>query len=152
MKVVSSPKLRALQTAQIIAERLGTTVNSDSRLRERNLGPFDNLTRQRLAALRAEGGHEFVDITQDWERVSGVEQDRVVAERALRCADLRPSLDHCTVLVTHAGVAKSIFHNLFSISPDRQAVLKIRNGGAIALTFRDDCVAFEGLFNPRVQA
>lgn len=151
IEVLSSPKLRAVGTAEIIASRVGAaSLRKEPRLLERRLGIFDHEERDNLERMRIQAGHAFRDVTQDWAGVEGVEQDAEVAARALSCVDLSPDVQQIVVLVTHAGVAKSVFHELFAVSPSRQGVLKIRNGGALALSFRHDCVAFEALFNPRV--
>lgn len=148
--ILTSPKLRALQTASVIAECAGKSAQADDRLLERRLGPYDGLEQIALRRVREDRGHSFRDITQDWSGIAEVEQDSAVAERALAATDIDFNKNQRVILVTHAGVIKSVFHTIFSIAPIRQGILKIRNGGAMVLAFRADGIAIEALFNPRI--
>ncbi|CAM3581706.1 histidine phosphatase family protein [Stackebrandtia soli] len=80
--VVSSDLSRALETATVVANRLGVGVRIDERLRERAYGPWEGLTR---AEIEAKYPDEFVA----WQRrepveLPGIEDRDVVAERGGR--------------------------------------------------------------------
>ena len=148
--VLTSPLVRAKQTAEIVAIPLGLDVNVDGRLREREVRDYEGLSIIGLGRLREAAGHRFKDPTQDWDTVPSVESDRKIFHRflgAIKAIDARQR--ERVLAVTHAGVAKSVFHEVFGVSPNRSCVLKVRNGGVLLLDRKaDDNWTFLGLWNP----
>ena len=92
-RIVSSDAVRALSTAEIIAERLGLPITSTPLLRERHWGVFEGGHRDLAKAADAALEHH--------EPVEGGESREDVRRRLL---ELLPELDAVpTVLVTHGG-------------------------------------------------
>jgi probable phosphoglycerate mutase len=149
LELISSPKLRARQTAEELSSSLGVPIRIEAGLVERHLADFDGMAVTELDTHRRALGHSFRDPTQDWSGVDSVEQDDHVCRRALKAIGVSPEpAANSKVAVTHAGVIKSIFHIIFSAAPGREGILKIRNGGALVLVRRHDTWAFEALLNP----
>ncbi|MEP6992239.1 MAG: histidine phosphatase family protein [bacterium] len=99
-QVISSPLLRARESAAIAAEVLGTTVRVDARLAERGFGELELSTDQHYervwAADRADPAHEA------W----GVESTAAILARvAPLLAELQADADGAYVLCTHGDVA-----------------------------------------------
>lgn len=100
--IISSPLIRAKQTAHIIAEALGADVIIDDRLREQNLGIYEGVLRtnekyrsaKRNFACRYPGGESALD----------------VAHRAYSLLDeIKAAYKHKTVLlVGHGSVCRLI--------------------------------------------
>lgn len=146
--ILSSPKLRARQTASIISAELSMNFSIDERLIERDLGKYDGLSVDDLQTIRKNNANSYVDITQDWGNTSGVEQDLTIYTRVHKIiAEKDPSKN--ILLITHAGVIKSFFHTIFSINEKRTGVLKIRNSGVMVFYRNFHSFSFESLINPR---
>lgn len=103
--LVSSDAMRAVQTAEPIAEITGVEVLVDQRLRERSLGHWEGLTRDEVA-------HRYPDEYADWiagRDVSrrGGETRKQVAARALAAFSDLPDVA-TAVLVTHSATAMAL--------------------------------------------
>ena len=132
--ILSSPYLRALQTARIVAERLpdGVAIFADERLREKDLGSLDRLThrgwaerypeqaeaRARLGKFyfRAPGGESWCDVIL---RVRSVAE-----ELQVRYADHRP------LLVAHQVVVLCLRYVIERL--DEAAILRIDAAAELA--------------------
>jgi broad specificity phosphatase PhoE len=135
--VYSSAARRASETARIIADHLAVQVIISNDLRERCYGPYEGLTRQELLALRAARGCSSPDPTQDWFGIPEVESDENVWKRVAPVIDGIISSGKKSLVVTHAGVIKSVLYSILSIPPKRMLAFKIPNGSM--LSFR--CIA-----------
>jgi len=149
-EIVSSPKRRAIETAEALSDAFNLPIRVEEQLRERSLSDFDNMEIRDLEARRRALQHMFRDVTQDWAGVETVEQDSDVSARALAAIDVSYHVDNTKIAVTHAGVIKSVFHTIFAIPPHRDGVLKVRNGGVLILRRARDFWALETLINPVV--
>jgi broad specificity phosphatase PhoE len=103
--LVSSDAVRAVQTAQPIAEVTGLEIVVDARLRERSLGHWEGLTRDEVA-------HRYPDEYADWiagRDVSrrGGETRAQVATRALAAVTDLPDAS-TAVVVTHSATAMAL--------------------------------------------
>lgn len=107
----SSDLGRALQTATIIADRLGLAIHEDQRLRERHLGTLQGLTRRELSERYPEDAAAFSAGDPDFVIPDG-ESIRQQYERCVRCAE--------DIAVRHPG----------------QRVLVVAHGGVLASFFR----------------
>lgn len=106
----SSDLGRALQTATIIADKLGLMIHQDQRLRERHLGTMQGFTRQEHAERYPEDAAAFSAGDPDFV-IPGGESIRQQYERSVRCAeDLATRHPGQRVLVVaHGGVLTSFF-------------------------------------------
>lgn len=78
--VYCSDLVRARQTAERVAKRVGLTITADERLRERNLGPLEG--KNRFEVQEMFGGADLQSI--DWDNLPGVESRHHLQLRALR--------------------------------------------------------------------
>lgn len=133
-RVHASQLSRALETAQIIAARLGAPApNVDPRLRERGYGAFEGLTReecaerfpgvweQYLADRRAvpPGAEPQAQVT---ERITAAMTE--IATEAGRQSDSGPIL-----VISHGGVIRSFIHATIGVVPpplENAAIFKLR--------------------------
>jgi broad specificity phosphatase PhoE len=79
-RIISSPLSRALETAQIIADRVGASVESDARLTELDYGDWEGLTVEEIDR-RFPGERELYDADPSIHRVGGGENGLQVAAR-----------------------------------------------------------------------
>ena len=115
-RIVSSPLLRARQTAEPIAEAFGLEIETDERLTEQELGIFAGLTYAELEE-RKDYMH---DRTQRWDWVpGGGESYRMIAERLEPFFQSLESAEGENILfVTHAVTLRLIKATLEQTLPD----------------------------------
>lgn len=110
----SSDLLRAMQTAQAVAEPLGLDVIAEPRLREIDLGEWQGLTREEAAAWDSANWARYA---ADWRNVpvpSG-ESRHAVGERARAAFDdlAAQHADARIGLVSHGGTLGMLLESLF---------------------------------------
>ena len=130
--IYTSPQAKAIETARVISNTVNVRLGIRSELVERDYGPYEGMSREQLIEKRRTDGLCIDDPTQDWYGVTDVESDESVWRR------VRPLLeasynDKDILLVTHAGVVKSVLHSIFEIPHHKRNCFKIRNGTLIVL-------------------
>jgi glucosyl-3-phosphoglycerate phosphatase len=111
--LVSSDAARALQTAEIVGDVVALPVVKEPRLRERNLGHWEGLTREEVA-------ERYPDEYADWmagldvSRRGGETRDEVAERASAAWAEL--PLAGTTVLVTHSATAMALTNSLLGIA------------------------------------
>jgi len=118
--VVSSSRIRALETARAIAERHGLDVRADPALQELDFGELEGRTYDEIAA-------SLPDLYAEWMtsptrvRFPGGECYADLARRARRAVEaLRGELSGRTVVVvTHGGIVRSVLADALGIPDDR---------------------------------
>jgi broad specificity phosphatase PhoE len=117
--LISSDLQRAQDTAAKIASLTGLTLTIDKRLRERNLGHWEGLTRDEVQARYPD---EFADwlAGRDVTRRGG-ESRQEVAERALSLVESLPQVE-LAVLVSHGATAMCLTAALLGL-PQTPTVL-----------------------------
>ena len=123
----SSDLGRALRTAEIIAGRLSLDIQVDPRLRERQLGVMEGLTRQEFAARFPQDAAQFNSGDPDY-AVPGGESARQRHGRCVACAEdlARRHAGKRLLLVGHGGTLCSFFYkatNTALTEPRRFSVL-----------------------------
>ena len=108
----SSDLGRAVQTAVVIAERLGLEIVTDVRLRERNLGVMQGLTMEQFQQRCPREYELFRQGNPDYCIPEG-ESARQRCERAVACGDelARRHAGQRVLIVTHGGVLQSFFRH-----------------------------------------
>lgn len=152
-RVVSSPLLRAVTTAERIARAMGHDLELDPDLAEYDIGEGAGLTavelRERfpeMATARA-GGKRFL---------FPAEEGREVFHRRLTAAlDRFGTLEGTTVAVAHGGVISAMCHMVVGLDLDRPGVFMVGNcslteitrdrGGRLVLTHHNDMCHLEGI-------
>jgi len=113
----SSDLGRAQATAQYIADKSGAKIETDIRLRERNMGIFQGLT---IAEMR----RKYADIRREYEQRSssyiipmGESADQR-QQRALECFEefAGKHIGKTIVIVTHGGVLGGILQHILRVS------------------------------------
>lgn len=131
-RIVTSPFVRAVQTAEIVRDALGVPRALDKRLREKELGSLNRLTR---AGVRARFPHEVEQRTQlgkFYDRPPGGES---WCDVALRVRSLFDHLrlfhpDERVLIVAHQVVVLCARYILESLT--EAALLEIDRGGDVA--------------------
>jgi alpha-ribazole phosphatase/probable phosphoglycerate mutase len=119
-RVVSSPRVRAVDTAVAIAEPHGLNVDVDDALREIDFGELEGRTYDEIAA-------ELPDLYAAWMtapttvRFPGGECYADLEARAIGAVSaLRRAYDERTVVVvTHGGVVRAVVADVLGIPPER---------------------------------
>jgi broad specificity phosphatase PhoE len=117
--LVSSPLGRAVETATIVAARLGLSFTTDARLREISLGAWDGLSRAEIAErfptpLQRATRYDWYFRSPDGESFEAA---------AARLSDWLNSLATPTIAVTH-GLASRMLRGLYG-DLDREAALSL---------------------------
>jgi len=109
----SSDLGRALQTADIIAEKLSLDIHTDSRLRERHLGIMQGLTKKEFAEKYPEEAAQFDTGDPDY-ILPGGESARQRTNRCFDCAEglAMSNAGKRILLVGHGGVLMSLFYKV----------------------------------------
>jgi glucosyl-3-phosphoglycerate phosphatase len=111
--LVTSDAARALQTAEIVGDVVALPVVKEPRLRERNLGHWEGLTREEVA-------ERYPDEYADWmagldvSRRGGETRDQVAERASAAWAELPVAAT--TVLVTHSATAMALTNSLLGIA------------------------------------
>jgi broad specificity phosphatase PhoE len=156
--VISSPYLRAAETARRAVERLGVDVEYDERLRERDLGVLDGLTGTGIRARHPEEAERRHKLGKFYYQPPCGESwaDVVLRARSL-LADLRHGYDDARVyLFTHQAVIMSFRYALEGLSeeeilqvdrdvqiPNASVTTYQREGGHLELVTFADTVAVD---------
>ncbi|RSX56109.1 phosphoglycerate mutase [Bifidobacterium dolichotidis] len=142
MQVYSSDLLRAQQTAHAFADILGLDVQTDTRLRERDFGQWEGMTRAEIA-------EKFPEAYESWRRheggeeAYGVESRHAVGERGARaiCSLVahanatHADLDGTLFIVSHGSWINATVQTLIGIDVDDLSILSgMRNAFWTTLT------------------
>ncbi|MBN1765208.1 MAG: histidine phosphatase family protein [Sedimentisphaerales bacterium] len=101
---------RAIQTARIIAERLGLNIHTDKRLRERNLGILEGLTLDDIQQQHPKIYESYTSHDPDYIIPHG-ESTRQRFERGIRCVEELAARHpgEKILIITHGGILNSFF-------------------------------------------
>lgn len=112
-RIISSDLRRAHETARIIAEILGLTVEYDRRLRECSFGVLEGKTREEIEAIANErwpDDHE----PYDFSRFGGERRDDVLRRHLALTGELFLKSPDATVLLLGHGRGLTTFFNIFT--------------------------------------
>ena len=128
--IVASPMLRARQTAEPAAQRLGLPVAFDDDFRERDFGVFDGLTEAEAAQRYPELAARNAAYRWD-DEPPGAESTRAVVDRVARGLQrLREQHQGRTVLLVSHGFVVRCLRHLIDCVPEADffAAARIPNG------------------------
>ena len=110
--IYSSDLKRAVDTANIIAQKLDVQVNIDPRLRERNMGEMEGLTHEMYGEIAPDQLKQYLTFDPQWP-IPGGESLIQRSERCISAAnDICSKHPGQTILfVAHGGVLSSFFHH-----------------------------------------
>ena len=137
-EIISSPLLRAVQTADILAEKRGGAITRDPRLSDFRVGKWESLSYDEVAAredyqkFNADPLHEKLPSGEGLPQI----RDRAVGaiDQALRDAPTGESI----AAVTHAGIARVILAHYLGLDLAGYHRLELLPGSISVLSFRDD--------------
>lgn len=131
----SSDLGRALQTAAVIAERLGLQARPEARLRERHLGILQGLTMEEFRQRHPAEHAAFQQQDIDW-AIPGGESIRQRHERSVAgAAELAERhAGQAVAIVTHGGVLESLMRHALGLRPDTPRRFSLFNAGINTFT------------------
>ncbi len=134
----SSDLARAAQTAQLIADATGHAIAFDQRLRERDLGVFEGLTKAEIAVQFAQEFDQYENGGLDYVIPQG-ESIRQRFERSILCLDeiAAKHRGERIVVVTHGGVLNGVLRQSLQVPLEAPRGFAIFN----AAFTRFDCKA-----------
>jgi len=136
--VVSSPLLRAVQTAEAIGDRFGIQVARDPRFIDFRVGRWEGMTYDEISA-----SPEYQRFLADpmSERIPGGECMADIRARAVggleQSIEDSPSGD-AIVVVTHAGIIRVLLTYYAGSSPANYHRIRVSPGSVSVLSFSDD--------------
>ena len=137
--VVSSPRIRALETARAIAEPHGLGVRVDPALQELDFGELEGRTYDEIAVSMPELYGEWMT-NPTRARFPGGECYADLERRALRAVEglRREPADGTVVAVTHGGVVRAVLADALGIPDDRIFRLAVDPASLSILDWVDD--------------
>lgn len=135
---------RAYETARVIAQRTGSTLIADPRLRERSFGIFEGLTHEEMMRDFPHEHRLFRGIDPDY-AVPGGESARQCAVRAVGFLDeiIRRHADETVVAVTHGMVLASVYRHVTGQPLTAPRNFQLFNAGLNVLRCDGGCWAVE---------
>jgi 2,3-bisphosphoglycerate-dependent phosphoglycerate mutase len=131
---------RAMQTAQIVADRLTVSVTAAAALRERDFGSLEGANPAQIRAAREASGTPLTADLADWSGVRGVESDAAVYQRV--AAGLREiSQRHAgqdVLVVTHGGVIARVVYRSLGIPDGTPRHFPLSNGIVAVVRWHED--------------
>jgi broad specificity phosphatase PhoE len=149
-RIYSSDLVRALQTAEILAEPRNAQVHTDERLREFDFGDWEGLTWSEIVAANPHLMEQGPTAAKRYAPQAGEPYERVCARVESFFADLAEQNVDGVAIVTHAGPLHAIFSVLHidsssgpaedlprSFTPGGITRLALDNGVASVVTLDD---------------
>ncbi|MGA2793410.1 MAG: histidine phosphatase family protein [Roseiarcus sp.] len=137
--LISSDLGRARRTAQYISMRTGHTVIVDTRLRERQYGIFEGLTRSEAKSVYPDVYARYEDESVTY-AIPGGESAEECFLRNLEClqelADRYP--DRRIVVVTHGGVLDGLYRHVMGLPHVGSRAFAIVNASLNRFTYEND--------------
>jgi probable phosphoglycerate mutase len=126
----SSDLGRAIQTASILSEALNKTFAVDSRLRERNLGILQGLTKKEFSEQYPEDYLKLQSNDPDY-RIPDGESIRDRYTRTISCIEdlSKTHCDSTILIVAHGGVLMSFMHKALEIPLTSTRNFSLYNSG-----------------------
>jgi phosphoserine phosphatase len=111
--VYSSPLERALQTAEIVAEKHNLSIITHEGLAERRFGHLDGLTMDEFRKKHPAVWKSYME-DRDLHGVDGAETVKELRERGVAAFDeiIKMNPGKNILIITHAGILKVIIHHL----------------------------------------
>lgn len=136
--LISSPLQRALQTAEIIAERFDLDVARDPRLTDFDVGRWAGMTYEEVAASPEYQRYLADANTAGIPGGECLEDVRLRAVAALEQALADSPTGEAIGLVTHAGVIRVVLTHYLGSTPANYHRIRVSPGSISVLSFSDD--------------
>jgi probable phosphoglycerate mutase len=125
----SSDLGRAIETSEIISEFIKKEFITDSRLRERNLGSLQGLTKNEFKDRYPDEWMKFNQNDPEYELPDG-ESIHQRYERAINCIEdlALKNLNKTILLVTHGGILMSMMYKTLKLPLNQKRAFSLYNG------------------------
>ena len=135
--IYSSDLERAFQTAKSIAGKTGNSMLIDPRLRERNYGILEGLTRAEMKTKYPEEFSRLQSAAPDYAIPEG-ETEAQFFQRSIACLEelARNHSGQKIIVVTHLGVLNCLFRHMFGIPLDVPRRFKVLEGSLNSVHFK----------------
>ncbi len=126
-RLISSPLLRALQTAAYIATPLGIAIEHEPDLMEYDMGAASGLTGAQIR-------EKFPEVVASWQKglrpvFPGEEGRSTFHARVNAFLDRYSATDETIVAVAHGGVVGAICYSVLGLEPSRRGAFEAANCG-----------------------
>ncbi len=132
----SSPLRRAMQTAEVVAARLGLEIRTDPRLREVDAGIFQDKLRTELAERYPEELARWTSGDPDF-TISGGESRRALARRGCAALEAIRGAGHGRAAVVSHGRLMTVTLEAMAGLPKGQPLGSLHNGSITTVRFGD---------------
>ena len=137
--IYTSDLKRAIDTANIIAEKIGVEVITDPRLRERNMGDMEGLTHEMYGQIAPHLLKKYLMFEPEWSIPGG----ESLVQRTERCVyaakDICQNHPGQTILIVgHGGVLSSFFHYAVGLGLERPRCFSLFNACISRFTVNED--------------
>jgi broad specificity phosphatase PhoE len=134
-EIIASPLLRAVQTAQVLGERVGIDIARDNRLTDLDLGHWEGMPLAEIAATSAY--QEFINNPLATDIPGGENLDR--AKRRALAAIEQALEDNATgdaiAVVTHASIIRVLLTHYMGAQPAVYHRVRVSPGSISVLSF-----------------
>jgi broad specificity phosphatase PhoE len=151
---------RAQQTADILSEKLGFAAKADMRLRERDIGKWQGLTRAEMESWYPADYQQFQQDPENYV-IPGGESRKQVRERMRVAFDeiLKADLGETVGIISHSTVINALLADVIpgvqfgsvDVSNTSVTSIHLREDGHWELIAADDVTHLEGMVSQRVQ-
>ncbi len=138
--IYSSDLGRALKTAEIIGNTLKLSIKTDERLRERNLGTLQGLTKKEWQTKFPQEWEHFDSGDPDY-CFPGGESARQRYDRAITCVEnlVKQHVGQTILLVTHGGILNSLFYRAVNLSLSAPRKFSSCNATINSFSIHNEC-------------
>jgi phosphoserine phosphatase len=137
VRIVASPLARAAETARVIADAAGVSVEHDDRLVEIDAGEWEGRTHAELEAADGERYRAWRLAVTGVRPPGGEGLDETLARTQAVLDGLADDSHSPVMLVSHGGVLRVFAHQLFSVPADRMWSLDVDNASLAACSAHD---------------
>lgn len=149
-RCVASPLLRARQTAQIVASRLGLPMEIDNDLREVDFGRWEGKTFQEIAASDPDHVQKWANMAEDFAFPEG-ESWRAFQNRVDHAAQRLASDPADVVLaIAHGGVIRAMLCQLLDVPARHYPMFDVCCCGYCLVNLYDGKGVLSELIQPRI--
>ena len=141
-RIISSDLGRCLATVAPAAAALGLDVETEVRLRERNLGEMQGSTREEWGR-KPRGGIDFDFSDPDFVPPGGESLRSVFARSVSAMEELARTGEGPFLIVTHGGVLKCLFHRAIGLPMEMPRRFSVANGALHCVTIEPESNLWE---------
>lgn len=137
-EVLTSPMLRAVQTAEVIAGQYGIEVARDPRLADFRVGRWEGMSYDEVS--RSPEYQRFLADPMS-ERIPGGEDLKQIRDRAVGAVEQAledAPAGESVAVITHAGIVRVVLTHYLGSNPANYHRLRVAPGSISILSFADD--------------